>query len=106
RITGLPFVFAAWIVRPGLSPADLAPYLQAFHTAASLGAGQATAMAQAAAKEWALPTAAIVSYLTEECQHAIDPDLQAQAIALFGKYAKAHGLATESNPPKAFHLAD
>ena len=106
RITGLPFVFAAWIVRPGLSPADLAPHLQAFHNAADQGSAQAPAMAEAAAKEWGLPPAAIVSYLTEECQNTIDPVLQAQAIELFGAHAKTHGLATESTAPRAIHPAD
>ena len=106
RITGLPFVFAAWIVRPGLSATDLAPQLSAFHSAAKRGASRATAMAEAAAADWGLPPAEIVSYLTEECQHTIDPSVQARAIELFGAHAKRHGLATESDPPAAIHRCD
>jgi chorismate dehydratase len=104
RLTGLPFVFAAWIVRPGLDAAALAPHLASFHTAATQGAGEAARMAREAAHEWKLEPRAIEDYLCHECQHRIDVDLQQRALAAFGKHALAIGLASEGVLPKPFSL--
>lgn len=99
RLTGLPFIFAAWIVRPGLDTSQLAPLLPAFYSASKLGLQSAPQMAHEAAAEWALNSAAIEAYLCEECLYIIDPDLQGRALAAFGKHAFEIGLASESTAP-------
>jgi len=87
--TGLPFVFAAWIARPGM---DLEPYRPAFEAAAERGRAAAKALAHEAAATWRLDPAAVEHYLTSECSFQIDPARQAAALAAFGTRAHSAGL--------------
>ncbi len=64
RRTGLPFVFAAWIVAPG---ADIEPHLDAFRAAYARNRTARRALADEAAREWGLPVAACREYLEVEC---------------------------------------
>ena len=65
--TGLPFVFAAWIVRPGV---DLtAAELDAFARSRSRGIERRDALSRQAAAEWQLPVDACRRYLVEECRY-------------------------------------
>jgi len=87
--TGLPFVFAAWIARPGV---DLEPHRAAFERAAARGADQREALARAAAADLGLDPDAVVHYLCEECSFALEPERQARALETFGALARAAGV--------------
>jgi|FLOH01.1.fsa_nt_gi chorismate dehydratase len=99
RLTGMPFVFAAWIVRPGLDRAALEPFLHAFYEASARGTRAAARLAQEAAAEWSLDGEVIEAYLCDECQHIISPAIQARSLEAFGKYALTIGLASQSGVP-------
>jgi chorismate dehydratase len=90
HLTGLPFVFAAWIARAGI---DLEPHRTAFERAATRGAEAATRLAREAAADWRLDPAVVEHYLTEECHFRIDPTRQAAALEAFGARARRLGLA-------------
>lgn len=62
--TGLPFVFAVWIVRPGL---DLAPWREAFERSAATGGDSLEELVGEAAHSWSLEAGAVRRYLAEEC---------------------------------------
>jgi chorismate dehydratase len=89
QLTGLPFVFAAWIARPGI---DLEPYRDAFEAAAARGQAQAQDLARASAQESQLDPAAVVHYLCNECSFAIAPDRQALALSTFDQLARQAGV--------------
>lgn len=90
RLTGLPFVFAAWIARPGI---DLEAHRPAFEAAAERGTAAAPKIAAEAAARLRLDPEAVHHYLTQEIQHRMPPALQAGALAAFGQRAKQEGLA-------------
>lgn len=93
ELTGLPFVFAAWIARAGV---DLEPYRDAFERAAARGRAAAPALARSAAAAMDLDPAAVEHYLCAECSFALDPDVQARALATFGAKARAANIADPS----------
>ena len=62
--TGLPFVFALWVARPGI---ELEPWLPAFARARARGAARMHELAREAANAWHVPLAATEHYLFEEC---------------------------------------
>jgi chorismate dehydratase len=62
--TGLPFIFAAWIVRPGVS---IEPHLAAFARSRLRGAHDIGELAKTAARKWQLPLRSCCHYLLEEC---------------------------------------
>lgn len=64
--TGLPFVFAAWIVRPGV---QVEPQLEAFLAARRRGAEALDSLVDEACRRWDLPRAACDSYLRRECEY-------------------------------------
>lgn len=61
--TGLPFVFAVWVVRPGVDPG---PHLDAFARARARGAARVPALAREAAAAWSIPEEAALDYLAGE----------------------------------------
>lgn len=75
-LTGLPFPFAVWIVRPGAEPGERAP---AFARARARGAEALPELARRAAREWSLPEEATLRYLAGECLYepgeALEPAL-------------------------------
>ena len=70
RVTGLPFVFAAWIVRGDV---DIEPYLDAFAAARARGRDAIGELSARAAEAWGLPEAQCLSYLSEECSYDPGP---------------------------------
>jgi len=64
RLTGLPFVFAPWIVRPGI---DVAPFTDAFVEAFRRGVERTRELADQGARESGLAPAFLRTYLEEEC---------------------------------------
>ena len=88
--TGLPFVFACWIVRPGV---ELTPeQVEAFVRARERGGARREALAREASAAWDLPLEACRKYLLEECRY--DPG-RAMSVALrrFRDEAAPLGLA-------------
>lgn len=95
--TGLPFVFAAWIVRPGveLSPEALA----VFARAAARGQARLAELARSAAAEWGLPEADCLRYLREECVYELEPGEMQRALLAFRDAAAPLGLARAEFAP-------
>lgn len=77
--TGLPFVFAVWIVRPGVELSDA--HLEAFANAAARGTDRIDALAEEASREWNLPLEGCRRYLAEECVYDVGEDLEPAMIA-------------------------
>lgn len=76
--TGLPFIFAPWIVRPGV---DIEPHLPAFGAARARGAAHVESLARRAARDWELPLEACRHYLLEECLYELDERMQTSLLA-------------------------
>lgn len=87
--TGLPFPFAVWIVRPGVTLRQ--DQVETFARARSRGAGQIEALAAEASRIWNLPLDACTRYLAEECRYDPGPKLQPSLLS-FRDAAAAHGL--------------
>ena len=83
--TGLPFVFAPWIVAPGV---DVEPHLAAFARARLRGAAALLELATQAAAQWQLPLAACTRYLAEECTFEPGADMQPALFAFRDAAAK------------------
>lgn len=99
RGRGLPFVFAAWVVRPG---AELSPeHVAAFAAARRRGTDPAhvEALAREASSEWALPFGPCLRYLAEECRYDPGEDL-APALHAFRDEAAALGLCRSDLDPR------
>jgi len=86
--TGLPFVYALWLVRPGVPAEPLASLLRA---AAERGVPRRAAMAEAFAAEHGLDPAACREYLTERIGWRLGPAERA-GLEAFGRLAHVHGL--------------
>ncbi len=93
--TGLPFVFAAWIVRPD---AEIEPHLDAFRRARARGRDAVDELAEEAAKAWSLPAAKCRSYLSEECRYDPAEDM-GPALREFQKRAARAGLCDPRTKP-------
>ncbi|QDU68304.1 menaquinone biosynthetic enzyme MqnA/MqnD family protein [Engelhardtia mirabilis] len=97
RLTGLPFPFAAWIVRPGI---DLAPWLAHFRASRDLGRREAGSFADRAAEGLGLSRDDCRHYLLEECRFDAD-DRMAQALVRFRDLAAAIGQCEPDLTPTA-----
>jgi len=100
--TGLPFVFAAWIVRGGV---ELAPeHLAAFTRARRRGLERIDALASEAARAWQLPEADCRRYLREECRYEPGERMHSSLTRLRDE-AAAIGLARADLSPEPVSLA-
>ena len=97
--TGLPFVFAAWIVRPGADRALVERHAPAFERARRRGLARLGALAEEAARELGLPPDELRRYLGEECAYDVGARL-APALAAFRDRAAALGLAQAGLEPE------
>lgn len=98
RTTGLPFVFATWIVRPDV---ELTPeHIAAFARARERGSAQVLELAARASREWSLPRAACEKYLREECRYEPGADME-RALFAFRDRAAALGLCEQDLRPTA-----
>ncbi len=99
-LTGLPFVFAPWIIAPGV---DVEPYLEAFVAAHQHGKSQVEVLARSAAEEWRVPFERTLHYLSKEC--LFEPgERQGPAQLEFRDRAAALGLARADLEPFAVEL--
>jgi chorismate dehydratase len=99
--TGLPFVFATWVVRPGVQLSR--EHLELFRRAQTRGAAELERLADEAAQAWALPLAACRKYLLEECWYAPGAQLE-PALLAFRDRAAALGLCDGALSPTAIAL--
>jgi chorismate dehydratase len=89
RWTGLPFVFAMWITRPGIDLSDIAEKLCA---ARDDGVGRLEEIARQAAPAVGIPEADCLSYLRDNLTFYLGPR-QRQGLERFYELAGRHGLA-------------
>lgn len=100
--TGLPFVFAAWIVRAGVDLDD--EHLAAFARARRRGVERVDALAVEAARAWRLGEADCRRYLRDECRYEPGPRMHA-TLTRFRDEAAAIGLARADLAPEPVSLA-
>jgi len=96
RATGLPFVFACWIVAPGV---EIEPHAAAFARARARGTARAEALATAHARASGLPAEAVAHYLVHECVYDVGSRLH-PALDAFATRAAALGLADARHAPE------
>ncbi|MDG1049260.1 MAG: menaquinone biosynthesis protein [Planctomycetota bacterium] len=100
RRTGLPFIFAAWIVR---GDADIEPHLGAFARARQAGRASIRQLATQAATEWDLPEGKCFEYLSDECSY--DPGAaMAPSLAEFQRRAALAGVCPRNILPDPIDL--
>ncbi|WP_419190433.1 menaquinone biosynthesis protein [Saltatorellus ferox] len=98
--TGMPFVFAAWIVAEDV---DIEPHLEAFRRARENGRSAIPALAREAAETWRLPEAQCLSYLAEECSYDPGPAM-APSLREFQRRAALADLCAKDLLPEPVHL--
>ena len=98
--TGLPFVFAAWIVRAGV---DVAPHHLAFLRARERGTRRIAELALEAARTWELPREATLRYLAEECLYEPGEALR-PALLAFRDAAARFSLCEAHHDPEPVEL--
>jgi chorismate dehydratase len=99
--TGLPFLFAVWIVRPGVE-LD-ARELAAFARARERGRERVLTLADEASRKWNLPLAACRKYLVEECRYEPGAEME-RSLFLFRDRAAALGLCRGDLRPGAIDV--
>ena len=97
RRTSLPFVFALWIVRPGV---DVRPYGPAFLRARARGRAASDELVRRGARELGLPRPFVAEYLERECFFDPGADL-GPSIRAFRDLAAPLGLARADCEPQA-----
>jgi len=103
EVTGLPFVFAPWIVRPGV---DLSPYAEAFLRAAEHGRTRLHTLAVEAAATWSLTAEDCLRYLAEECTYVLGEQEQRRSLLEFRDRAAALGLCDGGLAPTPIPLGE
>jgi len=95
-LTGLPFVFAVWATRKGLSPQGLS---QHFERSLRRGLRELDRIVEEAASEQGLTVAEVRSYLTENLRFVLGKE---EIAGLREFYDRAHrqGLVDRSRPPR------
>ncbi len=93
-LTGLPFVFAVWAVRPEVELAELAFY---FKSSLRYGLSSLDVLVREAAAELDLDTADVRSYLTESLSFFLRED-EIAGLEEFYRRAHSHGLILEPRP--------
>jgi len=99
--TGLPFVFATWVVRPGVELS--ASQLDIFRRAQARGALELEQLATEASAAWALPLDACRKYLLEECWYRPGAQLEPALLAFRDRAARL-GLCDGGLTPRAIAL--
>jgi len=98
---GLPFVFAAWIVRPGLELDE--SQLAAFARAREHGLDQLERLAEEAGRAWGLPLGPCRRYFASECRYEPGEEL-GPALFAFRDAAAALGLCRGDLVPAAIPI--
>ncbi len=98
--TGLPFIFAPWIVAPGV---QLEAHLPAFARAQLRGSGARVQLAQSASQSGPLDAKLLTHYLTQECHFSPGPQMTKSLLAYRDAAAKLE-LARPDLTPTAIPL--
>jgi chorismate dehydratase len=93
-LTGLPFTFAVWAVRPEVDLPDLSFY---FKSSLRYGLSSLDNLVRESAAELALDSAEVRSYLTENLRFFLRHD-EIAGLEEFYRRAHAHGLILEPKP--------
>jgi len=93
-LTGLPFVFAVWAVRPGVDLPDLPFY---FKSSLRYGLSSVDTVSREAAAELGLDSGEVRSYLTENLSYFLRRE-EIQGLEEFYRRAHQHGLILEPRP--------
>jgi chorismate dehydratase len=94
--TGLPFIFAPWIVASGV---NMEPHLAAFARARLRGQSSIERLAVEAASQWQLPLLECTRYLAEQCNYEPGESMQA-ALYAFRDAAAPLGLCEAQHAPE------
>lgn len=97
ELTGLPFVFAVWAVRPGVEFPDLAVY---FKNSLRHGLASLDSLVRESAAELGLSSEVVHRYLTQHLRFVLREE-ERGALAEFYRRAHAHGLI-ETAPELVF----
>jgi chorismate dehydratase len=97
----LPFVFAAWIVRPGIELTD--EQRAAFARARERGQRNLDQLSREASRSWDLPLGPCRRYLGAECRYAPGQELSAALLA-FRDAAGALGLCRADLTPRSIPI--
>ncbi|MCX6361819.1 MAG: menaquinone biosynthesis protein [Armatimonadetes bacterium] len=100
-MTGLPFVFAAWIGRDGL---DWRPAASLLTEALDRGMAQAEALSVRWARRLGQPAALVHGYFTEIMRYRLTPAAEA-GLRLFAAKCREHGIIWEASMPRRFSLS-
>lgn len=93
-LTGLPFVFAVWAVRPEVEIPDLPFY---FKSSLRYGLSSMDTLVRESAAEMGLDTSEVRSYLTENLSFFLRQE-EIAALEEFYRRAYAHGMILEPRP--------
>lgn len=93
-LTGLPFVFAVWAVRPEVDMPDLSFY---FKSSLRYGLSSLDTLVREAAAELGMDSSEIRDYLTENLSFFMRRE-EVQGLEEFYRRAHAHGLILEPRP--------
>jgi chorismate dehydratase len=94
ELTGLPFVFAVWAVRPEVEIPDLPFY---FKSSLRYGLSSLDTLVRESAAEMGLDTSEVRSYLTENLSFFLRQE-ELAALEEFYRRAHAHGMILEPRP--------
>jgi len=94
ELTGLPFVFAVWAVRPEVEIPDLPFY---FKSSLRYGLSSLDTLVRESAAELGLDTSEVRSYLTENLSFFLRRE-EIEGLEEFYRRAHAHGLILEPKP--------
>jgi chorismate dehydratase len=93
-LTGLPFVFAVWAVRPEVDLPDLAFY---FKSSLRFGLSSLDAIVREAAAEMDLDSDLVHTYLTRNLRFFLqEPEIE--GLTTYWRLAEKHGLIAEARP--------
>ncbi|MFT5049194.1 MAG: chorismate dehydratase [Chlamydiales bacterium] len=98
---GRPFVFAAWIIAPGV---DIEPHLPAFRRASDAGQARIEDLARQASVDWNIPEDAAHTYLARECTYDVGSEMHAAMLA-FRDLAAPLGLCEADLIPEPVTLS-
>ena len=97
EITGLPFPYAVWIVRPGV---DIHPHLKAFSEARARGAELLPQLIKMGAETWDLEPEFVHRYLATESRYQLGEELPL-ALDKLRDHASKLGLCEAEHIPRA-----
>ena len=97
EITGHPFPYAVWIVRPGV---DIHPHLKAFSEARARGAKLLPRLVEMGAETWELEPEFVHRYLATESRYQLGDELPL-ALDKFRDLASKLGLCDALHTPRA-----